>query len=230
MANGFRRVVNENAGIQPALRELLATASTQYYDGDLIIMTEGKATRAGAQTDKPVGVLNAMSTPVSLVRPATRLLSTTLGEKIQYMPCDGNGEIFQTDLTGDDAPPINGTACNANTDATLVKVTAAGSTGDYDGGQIYCNGEQRTIVDDTVGGGVHTFTVVPAFTRAITTNDTAKVVPWSRGINVVKLSASSGQTARGISPAVADKTGGYARIEDVDLKNLTVNVSFPNKV
>lgn len=231
MAGGFTRKQNASAGIQPALREKLAKKSTQFVGGQAIIFTEGKVTPAVA-TSKAQGILNALRPPDTVARLATAFLSTATGGEIaQYMECAGNGEIFTTNLTGDDAPPINGTACNANTDTTLCLVTAAGSTGDYDGGQILVGGEQRTIVDDTVGGGgVHTFTVEPPFSSAPTTGKTAIVVPWSRGINVVKLSASSGHESEGIDPAVASKTGGFVRIEDVDLKKLTVDVSFPNKV
>jgi hypothetical protein len=227
MAGGFILYDRDNATFQAIVRQVIAKASTQFTAGDACMFNgNGYLEQAAAQTSKIDGVFHSIFTDKSLMRQATANLTTTIGEEALYIPCRGNGLQFKTNLTGDDAPPINSTACNANTSKTTVKVTAAGLTNDYKAGTIFANGEQRTISADSVAGGVHTFTVTKPFTRAITTGDTAIVVPFSRGVRGVKLSASSGAPQIGISPAVADKSGGYVDIEDVQLNNLAGNTPF----
>ncbi len=225
MANGFR-LVDRNVTAGQVLRQDLGGASTQFAKGDALKIVEGILVKVTA-ADKCVGILNAMITPVNVMRPATELLTTTAGEQLQYVPAQGGLFQFETDLTGGDAPPINGTAVNSGSTTTAL-VTAAGSTGDYDGGTIYFpqTGTQHKITDDTVGAGVHTFTFSPPAPRAIGAGDTAIVVPWAPGNTAVKFSAST--ASQGVSTAVADKTGGQIKIEKVDLRRAKVRVSFPD--
>lgn len=226
MANGFR-LINRRVTAGQILKQKLGAASTQFTDGDAIKFTNGTVTPCSAQTDKPMGFHNAMITPSSVMRPATRNLTTTAGEFIQYVPGEGGLFEFETDLTGTDAPPINGTAVNSGSTTTAL-VTAAGSTSDYIGGTIYFPGTDthHKITGDTVSGGVHTFTFVPLAPRAIAATDTAIAVPFtSESSQAVKL--SSGTVSQGISCAVADKSGGSIKIAGVDLKNLKVRVTCP---
>lgn len=225
MAGGFILYERDNTAFKAIMREFIAKPSTQFAGGDALVFVNGRLEQAATAANQVDAVLQSLKTLASAMRPATANLSSASGgDKAIYIPCRGNGLAFKTFLTGGDAPPINGTACNANATTTLVLVTAAGSTGDYTGGTIFANGEQRTIVTDVVGAGTHTFTVNQPFTRAITTGDTAIVVPFSRGTRGVKLSAST--VYQGISPAVADKSGGKVDIEDVSLNNLAGNVPF----
>lgn len=225
MANGFR-LVSRTRTVGQILREQIGGASTQFLYGDALVITNGILVKASA-TSKVHGILNAMITPSNVARPATPLLTTTAGEKLQYVPCMGADLIFETDLVSPDAPPINGVAVNSGSTTTAL-VTAAGSTDDYTGGTIYFpqTDTQHTITADSVGGGVHTFTFVPLAPRALASGDTAVVVPFGAGSSVaVKLSGTTAN--QGISTAVADKTGGQVKIEKVDLKNAKVRVSFP---
>jgi len=225
MANGFT-LYSRTRSVGTTLRDKIGTASTQFYSGDALTITNGIATRASA-TSKVHGILNAMITPANVLRPATPLLTTTAGERLQYEPCMGGDLIYSTDMTGGDVPPINGTAVNSGSTTTAL-ITASGSNDDYTGGQIYFPGTdtQHTITADSVSIGVHTFTFVPPAPRAIGSSDTARVVPVSGGTaTAVKLSATD--AARGVSMAVADKTGGQVKIEHVDLRNYKLYVSFP---
>lgn len=218
MTSGFALIDQDIAGSTAPLREARAVASTQYYQGDAGVITNGHFTRSASQTDKPAGIFNSMSVDKVTMRPATKNLSTSGStlELISYNPAKGSRLRYKTLLTGVDAPPINGTAANSNAVTTTVKVTASGSSNDYVGGTVYAsNGESRRISADSVSGGVHTFTVTRAFSRAITTGDTIIVVPFGAGIEGVKLSSTD--PAQGISTATADKSGGYVDIQEVDL-------------
>ena len=68
-------------------------------------------------------------------------------------------------------------------------------------------------------------TVAPAFSRAPTVGDTLRAVPWGPGyMGGVKLMAST--YCKGISVAVADKTGGPIAIYNVDLSRRIAYVRF----
>jgi len=226
MAGGFRIVsVGVNRG--SILRQTTGKVSQAFTTGAACEIAGNIISPTNSQTDKVDGIYSAMITPANVLRPATAdTTSATGGEKIQYVPCRGNGLVFRTNLTGDDACPLAAKACNSNTSKTVVKATNSGSAGDFDAGTIYANGEQRNITTQTASGGVLTFNVDIPFTRAITTGDTCYAVPFARNTKGIKLSASSSASYIGISPAVADKSGGYCDIEDVDLANLTVDVTF----
>ena len=232
MANGFR-LIRELVGESSLLERVLLTASTQFYFNELLTWPAAAGAGSGiaaaaAATDSPTHVLVAVETPASMMRPATQNLTTTVGEMGLCYNVAGTGLVFETDLTGADAPPINGTAIKSVTSTTVIVVTAAGSSNDYRGGQLYIPelDQQRTIVTDVVNGGDHTFTVVPPFTVLPVANQTVRVLPWSKGNVQIKLSASTG-APMGVSTAVADKTGGKVKIEGVNLKDLKVRVSFP---
>lgn len=233
MANGFR-LIRELVGESSLLERVLLTASTQFYFNELLTLPAAAGAGSGiaaaaAATDSPTHVLVAVETPASMMRPAIQNLTTTVGEMGLCYNVAGTGLVFETDLTGADAPPINGTAIKTVTNATTIVVTAAGSSNDYRGGQLYIPeiDQQRTIVSDTANAGDHTFVVTPAFTvLPVATSNTVRVLPWSKGNVQIKLSASTG-APMGVSTAVADKSGGKVKIESVNLKDLKVRVSFP---
>lgn len=228
--SGFQVIYPKGAGMG-AMQAVLSLASTTYKRGAAIDIEPAsgnsgianKVVAAGTATH----IVEAMVLPDASSAPAAPAAGTALGasftttalqEKLLCVPILGGEVNLKSYLTGDAVPPINGTACNANATLTVALVTAAGSTGDYTDGTIYIPeiGEQRLITDDTVGGGVHTFTVAPAFRRAPTTGDTAIVVPFTKGALAVKFNATSPSEC--IGTAVADKSGGALRIEEVDLK------------
>lgn len=218
MAGGFT-LVDRDISVGSILREFIGKASTQFVGGEALENPGGYLQRCSAQDDKVFGIFNVMITHKSMARPATINKTTTLGEKLSYIPALNSELVFRTALTGGDAPPINGVAANVNTDLSTVLVTAAGSTNDYTGGTIFVNGEQTTITADVVSGGIHTFTTGKPLARAATTGDLVYIVPFSRGFRGVKLSSVSVSAGLGVSPAVADKTGGYCEIVRVGLEN-----------
>ncbi len=218
--SGFILADRDDTAFKAVMRQFIAKPSIQFAGGDALIFVRGRlefATDVAASVD---GIFNSLIYPASIARPVTEnLTSASSGEEAQYIPCRGNGVIFKTFLTGSnagtDTPPINGILGNANTDTTKVLVTAAGSANDYIGGTVYANGEQRTIVTDGVGGGVHTFTVNKPFTIAIATTHYVYAVPFSRGTRGVKLNGNT--VHQGISCAIADNNGGKVNIEKVVL-------------
>lgn len=220
-----------NIDAKAPLRQFRSVASTQYNPAGALKGSNGALTPCASQTDKPLFIYNHMVTDKSVLRPATANLSTAICEMIEGIPCAGNHQIFETDLVGGaDAPPINKVAVNSGSTTTAL-VTAAGSTSDYIGGTLAIPemGYQGHITGDTVSGGVHTFTVTPAMPRAATTTDHVIAVPFAAiSSNAVKLSSVANDL--GISCAVADKTGGPARIESVNLldtRGPVARVSFP---
>lgn len=213
----------ENLTADNVLQRYLLTASTQFYEGDALVLSDGIAGQASAQTSLPTHIFVNMITDSTLLRPAATNLTTTLGEKGLMVPV-GSGVAggfapfnFYTPLIGNSVPPINGVAANSNSTTTTVLVTASGSSNDYATGTIYVPSlqQQRTITADTVSGGIHTFTVTPGFSRAVTTGDTVIVVPFSPGSVGVKLAPTV--VYQGVSTAVADKTGGHVNIMGVVL-------------
>ena len=222
-ANGFQ-LIDENISTSNILERLTSVASTQYNKNDALYLSASGAVGLASQvaaTSKCTHVYVSMFTAVPNLRPATPNLSTTIGEQILAVPAAGNNLYFRSFLTiSGSTPTINGTAANANSTANLVLVTFAGSTGDFTGGQVYIPSlqQQATILTDVVSGGVHTFTVYPAFSRAVTTGDTVVAVPWSKGATGVKFNAST--PSQGVSTAVADKSGGNINIQQVVLGSI----------
>jgi hypothetical protein len=215
---------SETISTSNILQRYMLTASTQFYEGDALILTDGIAGQTASQTALPTHIFQVMITPYTLLRPAATNLTTTLGEKGLMVPVTSGvagglpALTWLTPLAANSGiPPFNGTACNANSSTTSVVFTGAGSTNDFATGSVYIPslGQQRTVTADVVSGGVHTFTVTPAFSRAPTTGDTLIAVPFSAGSIGVKLDATN--SYQGISAAVADKTGGHVDIVAVVL-------------
>jgi hypothetical protein len=209
------QILNENQG----------AATTQFVEGDALELTEGIFTQVNAQTDKPTHIFKSMIPLNSVMRPVTQDLTTTGGELLEAIPCAGNNLEFESELEGAGAvPPINGTAVNSGSTTTAL-VTAAGITGDYDGGVIYFveKDQHRKITDDTALAGVHTFTFAPALSTAASATDTVRVVPYGIG-GSPKLNATTPATK--ISSTVADKTGGNLIVTGIDLKNYRVRLLF----
>lgn len=212
----------ENFTVDNVLQRYLLTASNQFYENDACVLTDGILGQTASQTALPTHIFCNMITDSTMMRPGTQNLTTTLGEKGLAVPvgavAGGLSPLnFWTPLTGNSVPTINGTAANANSSTTSVLVTFTGSTNDFATGTVYIPSLQqhRTITADTVSGGVHTFTVTPAFSRAVTTGDTVIAVPFSAGSIGVKLAPTV--SYQGISTAVADKTGGHVNIYGVIL-------------
>ncbi|MBY0545811.1 MAG: hypothetical protein K2W95_00830 [Candidatus Obscuribacterales bacterium] len=229
MADGSGFQVHKNRAAGAGATEVVkGTASTQYRVGDMVAVTAGIATKVSA-TSKATHIVEAMITPSNVARPATEMLTTTAGEKFILTPVAGGLVITKSDLKVNSAPPIANASCNSNSTATSVLVTVASTDDDYDNGTMYSHDldEQRLITDSQETGGVTTFTVEPAFSRALTTGDTVSAVPFCKGATAVKFSSTNPQ--QGIGTAVADKTGGHNKIEDVDLKRLVVYTSHPDQ-
>lgn len=228
MAGGFEIAYTRaaGAGVQ---EEIKSVASQQYGRGYMLAVTAGLAALVSA-AGKGTHIFMSLQVPASLLRAATENLSTAVGEMVNATRVEGGDVVLKSELRSQSAPPINGVACNSNSTATELKVTAAGSSNDYDNGTCYVPelDEQRLITDDTVNTGVHTFTVEPAFRRAPTTGDTVIAVPFCKGATGVKFASTNPHL--GIGTAVADKSGGNNKIEDVDLKNLIVYTSCPAQV
>jgi hypothetical protein len=239
-ATGFW-VDRESPGISDLIRQVRAPNGMQFSEGDACYISTSTTT-SGPNTTYDAGLLiqaDAQTSPVrytflamvsdkSYLRPATFNLISSAFEMCEVIECSEAYAAHAITLNTQFAlATIDGTAANANSTTNNVLVTAAGSTNDYNGGQLYVNetGQQYTIINDTVGAGVHTFTIAPAPAVAITTGNTVRVVPWGPGyVGGVKLQSSNPQ--QGISVAVADKTGGPLFIWGVDLATRTAYVRF----
>jgi hypothetical protein len=215
---------SENRSTSDICQQYRLAASTQFYDGDALILTDGIASQVTTQTALPTHIFMNVVTDAKMNRPPAQNQTTAAGQRGLMTPVSSGvaGGLsalnFTTPLRGAySAPTFNGTACNTNASATSVVFTGAGSTNDFATGTVYIPSLQqiRTITADTVSGGVHTFTVTPAFSRAPTTGDTLIAVPFSPGSVGVKLAPTN--PFQGISTAVADKTGGHVNIVDVYL-------------
>jgi|SRR5665213_344916 len=224
---------NENFTVDNVCQRYQLTASTQFYENDAMILLDGIAAQVSSQTSVPTHIFVNMITDYSMMRPAAQNLTTTLGEAGLIVPvgavAGGMGLLnFYTPLIANSLPTINGTAANANSTATSVLVTFTGSTNDFATGTVYIPAlqQQRTIIADVVSGGVHTFTVAPGFSRAVTTGDTVIAVPFSGGSLGVKLAPTV--PSQGISTAVADKTGGHVNIVKVVLGPIQDNGNLGN--
>jgi hypothetical protein len=227
-ANGFQIPQDFAAGSTVCDPEsITGKASTQYKPGDLLVVSGGIAARNTA-TGKPTHLFGSLVTPASQIRPGTlNLTDATTKYEVNAIPVNGRSRL-KSSLTGTSAPTVNGTACNANASTTSVLFAYGGGATDLDLGTVYIPelDQQRNIVSGAVGAGVMTLTVDEPFSRAPTTGDTVKAVPWSKGSHsAVKFDATD--PSQGIDTAVANKTGGQARIEGVDLKALTVTISLP---
>lgn len=213
----------------PVQEEIQAVANQQYNNGDMLAVTAGVAALVTA-AGKGTHLFGALQVPADKIRPGTMGLATTVGEVVNAALIEGGDVRVKSDLRGNSAPPINGLPCNANASLTSLLVTqAGGAANDFLNGQCYVPeiGQQRLITADAYGANIHTFTVAPAFRRAPTTGDTVIAVPFSKGAYGIKFNATT--PSQGLDTSVAGKTGGTNKIEDVDLVNLKVSSSCPNK-
>jgi hypothetical protein len=230
-----------NPGVSDLVRQFMAPNGMQFANGDACYVststtTSGPSTtydaglliQANAQTSPVQYIFLTATTPKSELRQATYdLIDSNFGPVDVIEVSDGNASFPIVMNTQFPLATFDGTAANANTTTNLILFTGSGSTNDFNGGQVYVNetGAQYTIINDTVGGGVHTLTIAPAAPVAITTGNTLRVVPWGPGYKGgVKLQATNPQ--QGISVAVADKTGGPIFIYGVNLMLRTAYVRF----
>jgi len=218
----------EGIATQEVYDRVQMKASTQFYDGDACIMTDGILAQVTA-AQLPSHIYTVMVTPSTQLRPGTANLSTTIGERCLAAIIHSSLK-FYSPLVANSLPTFNGTAANANSTATSVLFTGAGSTGDFNTGTIYVPslGQQRTVTNDVVGGGVHTLTVTPAFSRPVTTGDTIILVPFSQQNIGVKFAATV--PYQGVSTAVADLTGGHINIQEVVLGPQGPDVTTGNTI
>lgn len=230
-----------NPGVSDLIRQFMAPNGMQFSEGDACYISTSTTT-SGPSTTYDAGLLiqaNAQTSPVqytflSAVTPKSELRQTTynlidsnFGPVEVIEVSDGNASFPITLATQFAAATFDGTAANANTTTNEILFTGAGSTNDFNGGQVYVNetATQYTIINDTVGSGVHTLTIAPAASVAVTTGNTLRVVPWGPGYKGgVKLQSSNPQ--QGISVAVADKTGGPIFIYGVNLAMRIAYVRF----
>lgn len=222
MANGFQYVNNDN-DTMVAKRHIQAKASTQFVAGGLLEIALGVLLPLNAAADKAFGVFDSLSVPAAVPRPTTKRLSTTAGEVVGMIPCLDNDAIFQTDMSGTDAPIMQNLAVISGTTTTVVIAdTTSGTTGDFNGGCILVNGEQRNIVTSVLAAGNFTITVDRAFTTAPVAGDKYTACYFNAGMKNVKLAATNPD--QGVSRALADLSGGYVEIYKVILSHTDAKV------
>lgn len=177
--------------------------------GDLLEFASGKLQRCNAQADTPeyVAVEAATATSTSL----TTLKVIEVGRS-----------VFQTAIT----PLINDVTASSGSTTTAVFTMGAGSSDDLVGGTIYIKelDAHRIISANTYGGGNCTVTFIEPLTRAVASGDTVRLVPFGPGTRALKLDSSNPHST--VSVAIADITGGSARVRKVDLKKKVVDVYF----
>jgi hypothetical protein len=240
-----------NANVGDILYQSIKTPTgTQFTIGDACIVststttsgpnstyTAGLLIQCATQASYVPYIFDTLVTPSAELRQATYNLSDSYFENAMVIPT-ANELVFGTQIpTGSvlytSVPFDSGINCNANSTANQVLVTMTGSTNDFNGGTLYCNetNTQYTIINDTVSGGVHTFTIAPPAKVALTTGNTLRLLPYGAGyIGGVKLGNSVTNPYagnwQGISSAVADKTGGHVIIRSVNMQLRTVYVYF----
>lgn len=236
VGSGFITVDRNDTTYKAVMREFVGKPSTTFEGGDGLVFVNGRLEPATTATATLDGIFKSIKRRAANLRKPNATtaseLTTTAGEQLIYTPCRGtaiSGLMFKTFLTGPnsgDTPPVNGESCDTNTDLYTVLVLYSGTTAndDFTGGTILANGEQREVADSAYSGGTHTITVTRPFTRAITTGDTAIIVPFGRGTRGVRLKPTNPH--RGIGCRVADKTGGKVDIEDVYLTTQTGEVHY----
>lgn len=216
MAEGF---IHMTSSLPIGLQTLTRTAvpSTQYLANGALENSNGCLKPVNAQTDKVVGVFNALLHPAELFNKRTtkHLSHASIVEKVQAIPGFDSQCEFATFMTGSDVLAFQNLAANANSTATEVKFAGSITAGDLNGGCIFANGEQRNITNSTISGGVVTVTVDRAFSRAITTGDYITATHLNAGIRGVKLSSAA--PGLGISPIKGDESGGYVEIVAMEL-------------
>lgn len=222
----WRRSSPANTSSSDIVEYLLGKASTQYVSGGMVKMSAGLPVALTGQTDTPFGIVQVMNIQpyngqnegnvnginASPLRPATPLLTTTVGEQIGIIPTPGS--IFDCDVT----PLLNRVAAAANTNKAQAICVYGGSTSDLNGGYVYLPEQdwQAIITTSAVSAGSVTIVFAPAAPRACTTGDTVSALPFSIGFSV-KWDAINFDTQ--VSNAVADNTNGNALIREVHMEN-----------
>lgn len=185
-------------------------ASLSVVEGEPGLFSSGKAIKCSGQTDKPDFIFAEAKVSGAADLVLVRVIPTLRGFR-----------RFSTIFT----PLVNGLAAQSGSSETVVKVALTdGSADDLNGGLVYIPelDEVRNILDSSYSSNVVTITVLTAFSRAITVNDTVVVVPFNVGYSP-KLKSSTFDT---ISNAIADKNNGYCKLHKIDMKRKRAKVCF----
>lgn len=237
-------LTNKLVSNQEILEWIQGAASTQYTKDALVKMSAGLPVNLAGQTDQPYGLVQEMDIQpyngqslgnvnganLSPLRPATDMLTTTVGEKIGIIPISP-GLLLDNDYT----PLKDRVAAVANTTKSQAIIAYAGSTGDFTGGTVYLPDQdwQGIITSSAVAGGNATLVFAPAAPRACTTGDVVSASPLGPGATT-KFASSNPQL--GISDAVADVGGGMVMVRKIagqygankgDLFRATVQIKAP---
>ena len=231
MANSGFEVCKGRAAGATSTEKVRGAATQQYYIGQLVKVVAGIATVVGA-TDKPTHVVQTVM-PFSDERQLAVEMKTD--SRQQYLLCinvTGGLVKMRTQLRGDAVPVIYKAAAQSNATPTTVIVPFTGAADDdFNDGFIYCHelNEVSQITDGTGSANVETFTVSPAFSRAVTVGDTITAVPWCHGKTAVRLNATDPSMCMSVN--VAGKTGGQMKIEELDFntpRGIEAVVSVPD--
>lgn len=199
------------------------SASTQYVKDSLVKMSSGLPVVLSGQTDQPYGVVQEMDPQpyngqtmgnvngknLSPLRPATDMLTTTVGERIGIVPIFAGLEL-DNDLT----PLLNRVAATSNSSTSQAICAYGGSTGDFTGGIVYLPDQdwQGVVTSSAVAAAAVTLVFAPPAPRACTTGDVVCAIPFGVG-NSPKFASSNPQL--GLSNAVADISGGNVLVRKV---------------
>lgn len=222
MANGFIHSKRRQP-VYVSTSNKVAYPDTQFKLCGALEFSNGMLKPINGATDKVAGIYNSLELPAAYYpgsRPVAHKSSTGYGEKVFYTPGNESNDVeYETDMNGVDALAVlNGDALT-NTDLSTVKFDyAAGSAGDFTGGCIYADGQQRNITNNTKAGDTHTITVDRPFTRAITAGDKVTATHLNAGMTAVKMSPAV--VDMGISAVKGDETGGYVEITEMILNHV----------
>lgn len=231
MANSGFEVCNGKAAGATSTESVRGAASQQYAIGQFVKVVAGIATVVGA-TDKPTHVVETVKPFPDERQLAVEMKTDARQQYLLCIPVGGGTVRLRTQLRGDAVPVISKAACQSNSTPTTVICPFTGAADDdFNDGFIYCHelNEVSQIVDGTGSANVETFTVSPAFSRALTVGDTVTAVPWCPGKTAVRLNATDPSMC--MSTNVAGKTGGQIKIEKIDFQSprgIEVEVSVPD--
>lgn len=205
-----------------------AKPNTQFIENGALVIANGSVLPASAQTDKVYGIYSGLEIPKEIFpgsRPTAHKSSVGYGERCMFLPGKDSSLEYETFLTGSDVPTVSNLSADANAvNTSTVKFTlASGTTGDFNGGCIFSNGEQRNILTSVRAANAWTITVDLPFTRIITTGDKVTATHLNVGMRGVKLSAAAPD--QGISPTKGDETGGFCEITEVLLSHTKAKAS-----
>lgn len=215
---------------------LIGKASTQYVTGALykvpVTTTAGSGTPVvlSGQTDQPFMLVDSLDIQpyngqsmgnvngknLSPLRPATDLLTTTVGERVMGILIDPS-LIFECDVTPLLGGASAGAAAVTNTNVAQAIAAYGGSTGDFTGGVVYLPEQdwQGIITSSAVGGGNVTLVFTPPAPRACTVGDTIQALPFGVGA-APKFDSTAPSTT--LSNAVADVGGGNVLVTKVEMQ------------